>query len=115
MTKQETELHEKFLRGITLKMILWGVFLVGSVVTTFWTGYYAIASRIDKNNQRIERVQLSSIKREDSLQNIDELAHKDIWNAVDSKQDKPGYKSRGFIIETYHNGRHGDPDLKRTN
>jgi hypothetical protein len=88
--------HEEFLKGITAKML--GICALGilSVCSSFWIGFYKMEHTIDDNrvhaDERITAGQNASIKRADSVQRINDLEHKDLWNAIGQNPQEVSYR-----------------------
>lgn len=124
MTQEQTALHERFLKGITLKMLGYGAFGLITVVSSFWVGFTALKESIRDNqiqcNERITSAINYANKREDSLQHINDLSFKDVWNAIDVKPEKviykyPSHEQKGFVTESYPNGHNNKPVLTPVN
>jgi hypothetical protein len=96
MTRPEQAAHEKFIKGISLRMIFYGAFVLLSMCSSFWIGYGKLQDTIKDNrvyaNERITAEKNASIKRADSVQRLNELEHKDMWNAIGGKPEEVSYR-----------------------
>ena len=96
MTRPEQAAHEKFIKGISLRMIFYGAFVLLSMCSSFWIGYGKLQDTIKDNrvyaNERIIAEKNASIKRADSVQRLNELEHNNLWHAVEQRNEKLGYR-----------------------
>jgi len=110
MAPQERELHERFIRGITAKMLGLGALGLISVVSSFWIGYNNLKDEI-KDSRVQSKENLSafaySIKRsQDSMQHINELQIQAIWSEIKgTKDDTQPKRATSYFSQKYLNGR----------
>lgn len=97
MTQEQTALHERFLKGITLKMLGYGTFGLITVVSSFWTGYGALKDSIHENDIRCDRRIMEVIyafkKSNDSTQNLNERQFQTLWDAIKKPEIKVIYRN----------------------
>lgn len=107
MTTEQTALHERFLKGITLKMLGYGAFGLITVVSSFWVGYNNMQANIKENNNRCDSrmtaIMYAFKKSQDSTQNLNERQFEAIWNAIKKPEVKIIYRDvishQGFATE----------------
>ncbi|MDB5288592.1 MAG: hypothetical protein JWR05_3541 [Mucilaginibacter sp.] len=94
MTQEQTALHERFLKGITLKMLGYGAIGLITIVSSFWAGVTAIKESIKDNDVKSNDRYISILRRQDSLQHVNDLNFKDVWGAINNRPTKIMYKTR---------------------
>lgn len=94
MTQEQTALHERFLKGITLKMLGYGAIGLITTVSSFWVGVAAIKDSIKDNDVKGNDRYISILRRQDSLQHLNDLNFKDVWGAINNRPSHIIYKSR---------------------
>lgn len=111
MTTEQIELHERFITGISGKIVYWWTGGILFIASTFWVGYLGLQQSIKDvkrdAHDEVVAVRVADKISRDSAQYLNNTAFTNIWNAIGTK---PQTRYTGQVVDPV-TGKRSEHDL----